>query len=237
MSLKSKIIVSILTMFVGFMLAIQFQTTNSSDQRETRDMWQVRAQLQEEQQEQQSLNEKLDKLESVFKEYEKQSEQEQMDALKKSIKELKKKAGLLERTDRGVKITIDGIFIESPHAQEYPTISPELLNRLINELNAYGAKDIAIENERIVNTSPIRYVNGKTYVNNHALPDLPINIFVLSDKPQRLIDYMEVSQSQDEFSIEDMSMAFTLKEEITLPAYQETINFDSVEVNEEIGEE
>ncbi len=236
LSVKNKVIVSILSIFIGFVLAIQFQTSNGSSQRETRDTWQVRAKLQDEQQKQQLLYKKLDKLEAVYEEYAKQSEQEQMDVLKESIIELKKKAGLLERDGAGVVMTIEGIFIDSPYAQEYPTISPELLNRLINELNAYGATDIAIENERIVNTSPIRYVNGKTYVNNHALPDLPLNIYILTENPQRLIDYMEVSQSMDEFSIEDMSMEFTLKEKITLPAYQGIINFEAVEVNEEIGE-
>ncbi|CQR47787.1 hypothetical protein BN1058_02117 [Paraliobacillus sp. PM-2] len=237
MSLKSKIIVSILCIFIGFMIAIQFQTTSSSKQRETRDLWEVRAQLQEEQQQQQLLYQQLDKLEVVLEEYQDQSEQEQVAALQNSIQELKKKAGLVEKTSDGVKITIDGIFIDSPYAQEYPTVSPELLNRLLNELNTYGAKDIAIENERIVTTSPIRYVNGETYVNNHALPDLPIEVYVLSDNPQRLMDYMEVSQSKDDFSIENMSMQFTLIEEMTLPAYQERINFDLVEVNEETGEE
>lgn len=219
------------------MLAIQFQSTSSSKQRETRDMWEIRAQLQEEQEQQQSLYNQINELEATLQKYEEQSEQEQVSSLKESIEALEAEVGLTEITGKGIKISIDPIFVDSSTGQEYPMVSPELLSRLINELNTYGTQDMAIENERIVNTTPIRYVNGETYVNNHNLPDLPINVYVITDTPERLLNYMKVSQSQEDFAIENMSLSVTYEEKITLPPYQGRFDFDSVEVKEEVEDQ
>lgn len=237
MPVKSKIIISIICIFIGFTIALQFNTASEANQRETKDMWEVRAQIQDEQKQQQQLYQQISDLEQTLQEYQQKSEQEQISSLKKSIKQLKIQAGLAERTSKGIELTIEPVFVDSPTGSEYPMISPELLNQLVNELNTYGAKDIAIEKERIVSTSPIRYVNGETYVNNHALPDLPITISILTDSPQRLIDYMEVSDFRDNIAIENMSLTMSKKAEMTLPAYQGNIDFDSVKVNEETGED
>ena len=45
-------------------------------------------------------------------------------------------------------------------------ISPDLLIRLINEINRFKAKAIEVDGKRIIYSSPIRDVNGNTTVNN-----------------------------------------------------------------------
>lgn len=239
MSTKSKIIVSLIFVFVGFMIAIQIQSIQKPTERDTRDMWEIRAQLQNEQELQQKLFQQIDDLETVLKQYQDNSEQEQINALMDAIDELKVKAGLTEKTGSGLTITIDPIFQESAGAQRYPSVSPELLNRLINELNTYGATDISISNERYISLTAIRFVNGETYVNNRPLPDIPFSIKVLANDPDKLLDYMVVSQSKNDFAIENMTLEMKVKDELTLPSYEGALDLDLLEVDDirEAGEE
>ncbi|MFK4998041.1 DUF881 domain-containing protein [Bacillus sp. N9] len=61
------------------------------------------------------------------------------------------------------------------------TVSPVILKRLINELNMYGAKHIAIDGERVINTTVIRDINGETKVGSHSLRTLPFDIVVITE--------------------------------------------------------
>ncbi|MDL4841261.1 DUF881 domain-containing protein [Aquibacillus rhizosphaerae] len=239
MQLRNKIIISLVCAFTGLMIAIQFQSTQEPTERDTRDLWEIRSQLQVEQKKQQQLYQQIAEMESIKDQYEAMSEQEQIDTLVDSIEELEQKAGLTDISGKGILIHINPIYVEMDTEQEYPEISPELLNRLINELNNYGATEIAIENERVINITPIRYVNGKTYVNNRALPSLPLQIKVLAANPERLLDHIEVSQSRDYFAIENLDLTAEVSDELLLPKYEGNINLDNLEVNEsqETGEE
>ncbi|MBM7571738.1 DUF881 domain-containing protein [Aquibacillus albus] len=236
---QDKIIISLVCTCVGFMAAVQFQSMREPTKRDTRDLWEIRSQLQVEQKKQQQLYEQIADAEQIISQYQQKSEQQQLITLKESIEELEKKAGLTEVTGSGVKITVQPIFEGTEIRQQYPAITPELLHRLINELNSFGATDIAIENERVINTTPIRYVNGETYVNNHALPPVPLDIYVLSPNPKRLLNYIQVSQSKDYFSIEKLNLIAELQEEITLPEYNGLVRLDMLNVNEavETGDE
>ncbi|QDP40094.1 DUF881 domain-containing protein [Radiobacillus deserti] len=240
MKWKDKMVASVVCVLTGILLAIQFNSIQEPEQRETRDLWEIRTQLQQEQKRQQQLLNQITKAEMTIEQYQEQSEIEQINTLKASIKVLNKQAGLTKVTGSGVLIEVTPIFEESnPNPQTYPTVTPELLNRLINELNSYGATDVAIENERMVSVTPIRYVNGTTYVNNHPLPSVPIEIRVLSKDPQRLLDYMEVSQARSDFAIENLELTFSVKKELVLPAYEGNISLDFVKLQErsETGEE
>lgn len=237
MSLRYKILFSIIFASVGFMIAIQFQSTQNPEKRDTRDLWEVRTELQKQQKVQQQLYNKIIELDEMIARYEGQNQKEKVDTLKESIKELKRKAGLTDVKGEGIVIHVTPIFQNISSEQVYPTVSPGLLHRLINELNTYGASDIAISNERITNISPIRDVNGHTYVNNHPLPQLPIKIEVISENASRLLNYMQVSQSKEDFAIENMELEISQKEELTLPEYEQIPNLNYVEVdNKETGE-
>lgn len=221
------------------MIAIQFQSIQEPKERDTRDMWEIRMQLQAEQKAQQVLYQQLDELETTLQLYEDNAEQEQINTLMESVEALQMEAGLTDKTGRGITITINPIYQESDGPQVYPSVTPELLNRLINELNNYGATDIAIGNERYIGITPIRYVNGETYVNNRALSEIPFEIKVLSNDSKRLLDYMEVSQSKDDFIIENMMFEINIEDKLTLPSYDGNIDLEIVELDEtnEAGEE
>ncbi|KGP72426.1 DUF881 domain-containing protein [Pontibacillus yanchengensis] len=239
MKLRSKIIFSFIFALVGFMVAIQFQSNQIPEERDTRDLWEVRTDLQEQQKIQQQLYSRISELDEMIQQYEGQSQTEKVATLKQSIIELRKKAGLTEVEGDGIRITVKPIFQELNSSQTYPTISPSLLQRLINELNTYGATDIAIGNERITNISPIRDVNGNTYVNNHPIPPLPVEIKVLTQSPKRLLDYMQVSKSKDEFAIENLELSITAEDEMSLPKFEQMprLNYLEVDENAETGEQ
>ncbi|QTM99336.1 DUF881 domain-containing protein [Sediminibacillus dalangtanensis] len=237
MKFKHKLIISLVFGLIGLMVAIQFQANRKPDVRDTRDLWEVRSQLQEEQKLQQNLYQQIRDAEQTIDQYDATSESEKVQTLKDSLEKLRSEAGLTDLQQPGIIIDISPIFVEKEIGQTYPSIAPDLLNRLINELNTYGATDIQVANERIVDVTPVRSVNGETYVNNHPLPSVPLKIKVLAANPEKLKDYMEVSRSKDDFAIENLDMELRYEKQVHLTGYQEPVQIKSMRVLEETGEE
>ncbi|MGO4887869.1 DUF881 domain-containing protein [Anaerobacillus sp. MEB173] len=224
-----RVVFAIITTVIGFMLAIQFQTTNEPIVRDTRDILELRKDLTAEKERQQELNNEIKKYETLLSQYEDSLVESVME---EAIDELKNEVGLTEATGPGIIIEVTPIFNDG--TQHYYTVPPELLRRLINELNIHGAKEIAIGNQRIVTTSAIRDVNGVTHINARRIPPFPLKILVLTDDPERLHNEMIVSQSLEYFAIENLSLSITPVNEITLPAYEQILR---VRYMEQVKEE
>ena len=133
-------IFTIVTIIIGFMLAIQFQSTNEPVIRDSRDVLQLRKELRQEQERQQQLLQETEKYMILIDQY-KDSLNDQQDNLipvmENQINELKKQAGLTEISGEGIILTIVPLY-DDFHQQR--TVSPELLRFLVNELNIYQAK-------------------------------------------------------------------------------------------------
>ncbi|MFX3718817.1 DUF881 domain-containing protein, partial [Streptococcus suis] len=71
---------------------------------------------------------------------------------------------MTETTGPGVVLTIEPVYPADYVGPIKYTICPELVKRRINELNMYGAKEIAVADERLANTTAIREVNGVTKI-------------------------------------------------------------------------
>ncbi|MRG85488.1 DUF881 domain-containing protein [Salinibacillus xinjiangensis] len=233
-----KVIIAFVSLLIGLMVAILFQSNQQPEDRDTRDLWEIRTELRDKQMDQQNLYDQIREAEQTLEQYQRQSNEEQIETLKKSVEQLKVKAGLTEIDGRGIEIAVEPIFKESLDGQAYPTIPPELLYRLMNELYTYGATDIAIEQERIIDVSPIRVVNGTTYVNNRPLPPVPIKIYVLSRDSQKLLDYMQVSKVNDYFAVENLEISYRVDYHLTLPAYNHPTDLEWIEPvdSEEAGD-
>ncbi|WP_079529758.1 DUF881 domain-containing protein [Halobacillus hunanensis] len=233
MSKRTTWMISVIFLVIGFMIAIQYQTTKAGPvERDTRDVWEIREALESQQTQQQDLLEKISKADRTIEKYQEQSQQEQIETLKSSISTLERKLGLTQQTGSGIIIEVKPIFVETEEVQSYPSISPELLTRLINDLNKFGATEIAIGNERVTNLSPVRGVNGYTYINNRPLPPLPVTIYALSSNPEKLSDYMVVSQSKDYFAIENLELKVSIKSNITLPEYEDPLHLEVLQKGE-----
>lgn len=225
-----------ITFLIGFMLAIQFQSTNEPDIRDTRDIRELRNELIAEQEKRQQLTIEIHKAENLLNKYNELIENDEddvIDVISEQIQELREEIGLEEKTGKGLLITVETIENGPFFGFERRIPPPAVFRQLINELNIYGAKHIAIENERIIATSAFRDVNEITYVNSRRLPPPPIEIKVLADNPEVLKNHMIVSDAVEYFEINGFSLTFETKNKLTLPAYEQTIRVRFMEKAEE----
>jgi len=215
---------SVVTATFGFMLAVQFQSINEPVIRDTRDMWELREDLKKEQELQVELISKIRQYEEILENYRIQHEESREIALRKTLEELKKEAGLTEAVGSGVILTVEPLFHESILGVQNHQISPELLVRTINELNAYGAEEMAINGHRVINTTVIRDINGITKIDGYNLNNFPITIHVISEDAEKLYNRINGSTLKDDYAIDNL--LFTVsepKEEIVVPGYNETV--------------
>lgn len=235
--MQQKWIFTIITFLIGFMLAIQFHTTQEPVVRDTRDVRELRRELMAQQERHQQLNSEIEKAQALLAQYEQtlhNREDDITDVLSEQIAALRKEAGLEETVGPGLIVTIDSLYHEQFFGQARRTPPADVFRFLINELNIYGAESIAVENERIISTSAFRDVNNMTHLNSRRLPPLPIEVKVLSEKAETLQNQMVVSESVEYFEIEGFSVTFELVEELELPAYDQT---PRVRYMEEVKEE
>ncbi len=215
----------IVTCIIGFMLAVQFQSTQEPVIRDTRDILELRRELQAEQERRQQLNSEIDKAQALLLQYERSAENREedlIDVLTQQVEELRINAGLEQLSGEGLIITIDSLYHDQFFGQSKRTPPSEVMRYLVNELNIYGAEEIAVGNERIISTSAFRDVNEITYLNNRRLPPLPLQVKVLSDKSESLHNQMVVSASLEYLEIRGFSLTVEMVDEVEIPAYDQT---------------
>lgn len=217
---KSKLTLMGITIILGFMIAVQFQTMQEPVARDTRTIWEIREDIEREQQLITELYKEIRNKEETLRKYEEIPYYSKQEGITKELEELKKKIGLTDQKGPGIILTISPSFNETIIGQPYKTVPPELLIRLINELFRFQALAVSVDNERVIVTTPIRDVNGSTYVNNTPIGPLPIQIKVIAKDAEKLHNQMQVSQLVDEFfALENLELTSTIKQEVTLPAY------------------
>ncbi len=227
--IKQYFSIGLVCLLIGLMIAILFNTNHQTTERDTRDTWEIRTALLEEQKIQQNLYTEIAEAETTLREYQEQTEHQQIESLKNSIKQLREQAGLTEKKGQGLIITLEPLFLDEDF-QEYPEINAELLQLFINELNAAGATEMAIESQRIINITPIRDVNENIYVNNSSIGDLPITIYVLTNDAEQIINHIEVSEIGDYFALENVTISISEQSEIVLPEYGDLIDLQDVDI-------
>jgi uncharacterized protein YlxW (UPF0749 family) len=230
---KKWISFTFITVIVGFMLALQFNTVKEPVVRDTRDTWQLREDLQKEKEMQLNLLREIRSQEGILAQYESEREHSKELALRETLEELKKEAGLSEIEGYGIIITIEPIYEELIMGSKVTTVPPDLLKRLLNELNRYDALHVSVGGQRVINTTVIRDINGETKINGFSLNDFPIEIKVAAENMQaaeKLYNRMQVSQSTEEFFIENLRMKVEKPDgAITIPAYQDSIRIRDLE--------
>lgn len=225
---------------VGFMMAVQFQTVKKPVERDTRDIWQLREALLKEKEQQSSLLREISSNEEKLSAYESKREQSKGQALKDTLQELKAEAGMTEVTRPGITLKIEPV-IEDIKLGEPVTkvVSPELLKRLLNELNMYEAKYVSIDGQRIINTTVIRDINRETKIDGHSIKSLPVEVKVAVDDmntAEKLYNRMKVSKAKDEFFTESLRLSVSVPDsEITVPGYENPIRIKYMEPIKEGG--
>ncbi|WP_064093792.1 DUF881 domain-containing protein [Rossellomorea aquimaris] len=236
---KLKVSFTIITMIIGFMIAIQFQTVKEPVVRDTRDIWELREALLKEKEMGSNLYSEIHSVEKKLEQYktEKQSSPEQ--ALKQTLEELKSEVGLTEKKGTGLILTVEPAMEDILLGEKVQSVSPELLERLVNELNRYEATDISIDGHRLINTSVIRDINGETKVDGYSINKIPFEVRVLTKDlktAKNLNNRMQVSQSVEDFFIDNLRVSISKPlEEIVLPGYEDTIRVRLMEPVKERG--
>ncbi len=230
---KKWISFTFIAIIVGFMLALQFNTLQEPTVRDTRDTWQLREDLEKEKEMQVNLLREIRSQEEILSQYESEREQSKELALRETLEELKKEAGLSEIEGFGILLTIEPVYEELLMGTKVTTVSPDLLKRLLNELNMYDALYVSIGGQRVINTTVIRDINGETKINGFSLNDFPIEIKVIAENRQaaeKLYNRMQVSKSAEEFFIDNLRVKISKPESmITIPAYEDSIRIRDME--------
>ncbi|MFC7372083.1 DUF881 domain-containing protein [Fictibacillus iocasae] len=224
MKMNRQYMLAFIALVLGLMVSVQFQTANNPVERDTRDIWELRADLEEEKKRQQMLNEEIRKNEELLQQYSAKGQNAANEAMELALQDLKKQAGLTSISGQGITITIEP-FNEGLVGNDTPVpqLYPDMLRRLINELNRYDAKEIAIDDQRVVSRTPIREVNESIYVNNEPLSSFPVEIKVLSDDSEKLHQKMIASPAIEDFIRENFYVEAAVSNEIVLPAYTEPL--------------
>jgi uncharacterized protein YlxW (UPF0749 family) len=231
---------TLISTLVGFMIAIQFQTVKKPVERDTRDVWQLRAALLKEKELQSNLLSEIRSNEEKLAVYESKRKQSKEQTLKDTLQELKVEAGLTELSGPGIKLQIEPVIEDVQlGATVTKVVSPELLKRLLNELNMYEAKYVAIDGQRTINTTVIRDINGETKIDGHTIKSMPIEIQVGVDDlstAEKLSNRMKVSNARDEFFTESLRLIVSAPNpNITIPAYDNSIRIKFMEPIKEGG--
>ncbi|RLQ95827.1 DUF881 domain-containing protein [Falsibacillus albus] len=240
MAKRVKVSFTLITIIIGFMLAIQFQTVKKPVVRDTRDIWELREALLKEKKLQSNLINEIRSNEEKLDKYEANKKVSKEEALRETLDELKKEAGLTDISGPGIVLTIEPVYEDGLLGKNLKSVSPDLLKRMVNELNMYDAKYISIDNQRVVNNTVIRDINGETKVNGHTVGKVPIEVKIITDDwetAQKLYNRMQVSQSADEFFLDDLRINISKpSKKVKIPGYQDTIRIRYMEPVKEKGE-
>ena len=239
---KSKLYLSftLIAVVIGFMMAIQFQTVKKPVERDTRDIWQLRDALLKEKELESNLLSEISSNDQKLAAYESKQKQSKEQALKDTLQELKEEAGLSDITGPGITLKIEPVYEEVELGQPVTkVVSPELLKRLLNELNMYEAKYVSIDGQRIINTTVIRDINSETKIDGHSLKSLPIEVKVGVDDmktAEKLYNRMQVSKAVEEFFIENLRLTVSQPSSaVTVPAYADPIRIHYMDAVKEGG--
>ncbi|WAA13678.1 DUF881 domain-containing protein [Fervidibacillus halotolerans] len=242
MKQKNKISFFFVTLLLGLMLAIQYQSTNENENLDTKDMWELRERYIEAKDYEAKLIQEIRTIDEKIAEYKKVVEHSKGTVLKQTLEELQTEAGLTELSGPGIIITIQPETSFFP-IDSAPTgyVSPDLIRKLINELNMYGAKAISVANQRIINTTSIRDVQGETKIDGFPLRTFPIEIKVIAEDEKtanKLYNGVQISTIPDDFFIDNLSVSISeVKKSITIPAYNHSIKVDVMETVKDEGEQ
>jgi len=201
-------------MVLGFMLAVQFRTTqdikgNVSFQR----VEELSARLLETEQERDGLREELKLL-------------RENTASSMGTDELRKQAGFTALEGEGIIVRMDDSTMTSK-AGENPNlylIHDDDLLRVINELRAAGAEAISVNGQRLIGTSEIRCA-GPTLSVNNVRSSAPFEIRAIGEK-KTLENAIKMRGGVAEtLKVWGIQLETELSDNVRVPAYKGSLKF------------
>lgn len=221
---KNIIQITIIAFIVGLMIAIQYNTIQKPvTERDTRDIWAIRQELSEDKKKHSELLTEITELQGIISQYEDPKSKSKGETLKETVNNLRKEAGLTSVTGPGVKLTIHPAEELIQFGYSIKQISPDLLNSLVNEIYKYYGKYLEIDGERIIHTTAIRDINGKTTINSVPIHSTSIEIRIITEtyeEAEKLYSYLYSSNIPDAFYIDNLILEIhEAEKEMTISAY------------------
>lgn len=215
-------------LIVGFMLAVQYNTVQKPETRDTRDIWEIRQELAKETALHSELLSEIRVLELTIGKYENMVNESPAIALNDTVELLKKDIGLSDFNGPGLTIKIVPSLESIAVGQTIEGISPDLLIRLINEINLFKAKAVEVDGKRIIYSSAIRDVNGKTTVNNLAIKTAPFTISIGTstyEDAKKMYNQLKASAIGDDFYIDNLKLVIGEPEyNLKIATYDQSIS-------------
>jgi len=223
---QSIIVFTLSTIILGFMLAVQYNTVQQPESRDTRDIWELRQELSSERKLHSELLTKIRDVNETITKYGNLQSESPAQALNDTLATLKEKAGLTEVTVPGLELTIEPSLEAIAFGQEVTSISPDLLVRLLNEINSFKGQYVSIDGKRIIHSSPIRDINGQTTVNSVNVQTPPFKIRIGINKyedVEKLYNHLQSSMITDDFFIDNLYLTIgEPQEQINIPSFDQT---------------
>lgn len=168
---KNTLLIGFISIILGMVIAMQFRAVQNDFFEGSNPL--VRSQelnkaYQEAVQEREALYEQIQLLESQLEEIEMSASSDNVliKSLSDQLERYKLLGGFLDVTGEGIQIIVDNPVSETAGSSEINLVYDyELLNVLVNELNAAGAEAIAINDERIIGMSEIRAAGTAVMIN------------------------------------------------------------------------
>jgi uncharacterized protein YlxW (UPF0749 family) len=226
--LGKRLSLTIVAMFFGFMLVLQFQTIKHPKVRDTRNIFQLQSDLAKEQKQHIDLNSELSQSEQLLYRYQSSQKENLVKTMKETLQQQKVEAGLTQKEGPGDLIVIKPLLGGNDPFSNDGIITAALMRQFINVLNEYGATDLAIGGERIINITPIRMVHNDLLINDQKMPEVPYSIQVLTDDPGKLKTLLDVSPVLDDLARAGLTLDVSIQKKVSLPAYQAPIKFNYV---------
>jgi uncharacterized protein YlxW (UPF0749 family) len=225
---QGQVSIALVCMVLGFMLAVQFRTTQDSKSSVSyQRVEELSQRLLQTEKERDGLLDEVNRLKTT-------SGQE---AQSQELADLKMGAGVVPVEGQGITITIDDSKTKSK-AGENPNlylIHDDDLLKVINELKAAGAEAISINEQRLIATSEIRCAGPTLSVNNiRSAP--PYEIKAIGDA-KNLENALKMRGGVVE-TLQVWGIQINVKPDanVHVPAYKSTFHFQFMKAVAEDGE-
>lgn len=227
---------TVIMFIIGLMAAIQYNTINEPNVRDTRDAGEIRQELAREKQLHSDLLSEIGSLDDTMGKYEAAADASPEQALRETAGKLRNAAGLSETTGPGIEVFVEPSLEAIAMGLEIERISPDLLIRLVNEINRYNGLYVSIDGKRIINTTAIRDINGQTTVNTKAVETPPFSIKIISESmedSEKLYNHLLASRILDDFYIDNLTLTVSEpKGDLVIEAYDDAIETKYLQASE-----
>lgn len=213
------LIITLISLIIGYMLAIQFRSYNASTGAESKDISQLRQDLQKVMEQHQRILTDITKYDQLLYEYE--NPLNQADSLKimsDELQRIKVFGGLAPLEGEGLIITISDLLVDHElEVSSLSTIFDDDLRYVVNELFGAGARAISINGKRMTPTTSIRNVGENIQIDTKEIR-LPYEIKVIGDADV-LESAMKLKGFEEYFMIINKKITLKKLDKIVVPAY------------------